>query len=434
MTSKQIRKHYIKAFHSVIFLCCLFLICLGTANAQWQVTNGPFGFNFIRAQCFAKQGTNLFAGTQGDGVWISTDNSASPWTKVSNGITNVTVNALWVKDNMLFAGTNGGVFVTTNSGTNWTAKNNGITNNSISSFEQSGANLFAATQGGGVFLSIDNGANWTEVNNGLTSLWVSALTVSGTNLFAGTNGFGGNGVYISTNNGANWSPANSGLNVNFVSALTVSGTNLFAVTADVLSTQVFISTNDGTNWSTANNSLPDSFEKCFAVSGTNVFAGAYSNGVYLTTNNGSDWIEVNEGFGSRTIRTLAVLGEDLFAGFYDGNVFRRPLSQMITSVEQISDLRPTDFILAQNYPNPFNPTTKISWQSPIGSWQALKVYDVLGNEVATLIDEWKEAGSYETSFNASSLSSGIYFYKLQIYPTEGRMESYNQTKKLILMK
>ena len=72
-----------------------------------------------------------------------------------------------------------------------------------------------------------------------------------------------------------------------------------------------------------------------------------------------------------------------------------------------------EFQLYQNYPNPFNPSTKISWQSPVSSWQTIKVYDVLGNEVITLVDEYKEAGSYEVEFDGSELTSGIYFYKLR---------------------
>ena len=87
----------------------------------------------------------------------------------------------------------------------------------------------------------------------------------------------------------------------------------------------------------------------------------------------------------------------------------------------------TDYNLSQNYPNPFNPSTKISWQSPVAGHQTLKVYDVLGNEVATLVNEYRNAGSYEVDFNASSLSSGIYFYQL-------RAGSYTQTKKMILIK
>jgi len=88
---------------------------------------------------------------------------------------------------------------------------------------------------------------------------------------------------------------------------------------------------------------------------------------------------------------------------------------------------PDDFLLSQNYPNPFNPSTVITYQLPVSSGVTLKVYDVLGNEVATLVDEEKSAGSYEVNFNASILSSGIYFYKLQA-------GSFSETKKLILLK
>ena len=88
---------------------------------------------------------------------------------------------------------------------------------------------------------------------------------------------------------------------------------------------------------------------------------------------------------------------------------------------------PTEFLLYQNYPNPFNPTTKISWQSPIGSWQTLKIYDLLGNEIATLVDEYKPSGKYEVEFNASNLPSGVYFYTLI-------SNNFMATKKLVLLK
>ncbi len=85
------------------------------------------------------------------------------------------------------------------------------------------------------------------------------------------------------------------------------------------------------------------------------------------------------------------------------------------------------FELMQNYPNPFNPITKISWHSPVGSWQTLKVYDVLGKEVAILVDEYKPAGKYEIEFRASSLPSGVYFYRISA-------GDYIETKKMILLK
>ena len=97
------------------------------------------------------------------------------------------------------------------------------------------------------------------------------------------------------------------------------------------------------------------------------------------------------------------------------------------TIEVEIDLTPSNFILEQNYPNPFNPSTKIRWQSPVGSHQTIKVFDVLGNEVAKLVDEYNPAGSYEVEFNASSLSSGIYFYQLQA-------GDYVQTKKMLMLR
>ena len=86
-----------------------------------------------------------------------------------------------------------------------------------------------------------------------------------------------------------------------------------------------------------------------------------------------------------------------------------------------------DFKLSQNYPNPFNPSTVISWQSPVGSRQILKIYDLLGREVKTLVNEEKKAGYHSIDFNGSDLPSGIYFYRLQT-------GDFVQTRKMILLK
>ena len=103
-----------------------------------------------------------------------------------------------------------------------------------------------------------------------------------------------------------------------------------------------------------------------------------------------------------------------------------------TGVETLLNDFPTNYSLSQNYPNPFNPSTKISWQSPVGSWQTLKVYDVLGNEVATLVDEEKAPGTYEVEYTVAQdsspeITSGVYFYQL-------KTESFIQTKKMLLIK
>jgi len=99
----------------------------------------------------------------------------------------------------------------------------------------------------------------------------------------------------------------------------------------------------------------------------------------------------------------------------------------VTAVDDQNNSTPLKFELNQNYPNPFNPGTKIKYA--IGSMQytTLKIYDVLGNEVATLVNEEKPAGTYEVNFDASNLSSGIYYYQL-------KAGSFIQTRKMILMK
>jgi hypothetical protein len=102
----------------------------------------------------------------------------------------------------------------------------------------------------------------------------------------------------------------------------------------------------------------------------------------------------------------------------------------ITGLDDKNEL-PGDFRLFQNYPNPFNPGTKISWQTSVSGWQTLKVYDILGNEVATLVNEFKPSGYYEVSFNpVSSIknpASGVYFYQL-------KTNDLIQTKKMIFLK
>ena len=244
----------------------------------------------------------------------------------------------------------------------------------------SGTNLFAGTEHGGVYLSTNSGSIWTAVDSGLTNTYVFALASSGTNLFAGTDG---GGVFLSTNNGANWTAVNSGL------------TN-----SDI---------------------------RTFTAIGTNVFAGTSGGGVFLSTNNGTNWIAVNSGLTNTIVFALTVSGTNLFAGTYGGGIWRRSLSDMITSVEQTVTQLPMRFVLYQNYPNPFNPGTTISFNLLSKSYVSLKVFDVLGREVATIVSEEMPTGSYSRKWNASNMSSGIYFYHLQA-------GSFTETKKLVLLR
>lgn len=119
--------------------------------------------------------------------------------------------------------------------------------------------------------------------------------------------------------------------------------------------------------------------------------------------------------------------QELYLVSFDGNIYK--FIPTIASVNENNII--SDYKLFQNYPNPFNPSTNISWQSPVSGWQTLIIYDVLGNEIATLVDEERSAGFYSIEFNPDNfdqhLASGIYFYRL----VSG---SFSQTHKMILLK
>jgi len=101
--------------------------------------------------------------------------------------------------------------------------------------------------------------------------------------------------------------------------------------------------------------------------------------------------------------------------------------QINTDVNELNNIVISDFVLLQNYPNPLNPSTKIQYQIPEINFVTLMVYDVLGNEIATLVNEEKPPGSYKVEFNAEGLTSGIYFYQLSA-------GNFIKTKKMILLK
>jgi len=425
---------------SVELLFLLFIIVTfntGISNAQWIHTNGTYGLD-VRA--LATSGTNIFAGTYGDGIFLST-NSGISWTAVDSSLTNKNILSLIVSGENIFAGTWGnGVFLSTNNGTTWTTINTGLTDSNVTTFatclfngDSANPYIFAGTYGGGVFLSTNNGSNWIEVNTGLTNYVVRDLVINpdGTNLFAGTD----DGVFFSINKGTSWTAVNNGLTTRYVYTLAICGTYVYAGTT---TGGVFRSTNNGNSWTAVNNGLTNTYIRSFLIcpfvgesSETNIFVGTGWSGVFHSNDYGTNWMQINTGLTNYQVDALIIsinaAGDtNLYAGTDDG-VWRRPLSEIITNVENIDDNNPNHFSLSQNYPNPFNPTTSIQYAVSSREFVTLKVYDLLGREVATLINEEKPAGEYEIEFNASGLASGIYFYKLQA-------GSYSSIKKMICLK
>ena len=155
----------------------------------------------------------------------------------------------------------------------------------------------------------------------------------------------------------------------------------------------------------------------------------------------------------------SVQNQNFFAGVIDDiRIYNRALTGLEidslyrenewVDVSELTTCNPNSFMLNQNYPNPFNPSTKIRYEIPLsppllkgesvaGGFVTLKVYDVLGNEVATLVNEYRPAGAYNVEFtiNNLQLSSGIYFYRLQAGdPSTGSGQVYVETKKMIILK
>ena len=432
-------------------------------------------------------GANLYASTYNLGVFSSTNNGAN-WNAANSGLPGFSTFA--VSDTNLFAGTGNGVFLSTNDGTSWFAASTDLTNANVTSLAISGPNLLAGTYNGGVYRSTDNGSNWAAVNSGFPSYSattyydIQTLVVSGPSLFAGIMY---TGVYRSTNNGTSWSVVDSSVTCTYINGLTAYGTNLFAGMGGGVS----VSTDNGTSWIAANAGLPPAYVNALAISGTDLFISTAGEGVWrrpisemiasippniilsepslafgsvqngstktdtlIVTNNstvpliidsvftGTKWFSTVSRHDTVTkadaIRLLVSFNPDSEKAYSDklyivSNSIT-PLAEValngngtITAVLQNTSILPNSYGLSQNYPNPFNPTTIINYQLPANSSVSLKVYDLLGREVATLINRRQNAGYYNATFNGTNLPSGVYFYRLQT-------ETYSSTKKLLLLK
>ena len=149
--------------------------------------------------------------------------------------------------------------------------------------------------------------------------------------------------------------------------------------------------------------------------------------ILRTTDGGSNWTQQSSGT-TEWLGGVSFTDSDNGTAVGLGGTILRTTNGGVTFVEEKEiDVIPTKYKLSQNFPNPFNPSTKIRYSVPQTSNVVIKVFDILGNEIEILIDEQKNAGTYEITWYAESLPSGIYFYRLQ-------GGSFVETKKMVLMK
>jgi len=208
-----------------------------------------------------------------------------------------------------------------------------------------------------------------------------------------------------------------------IKSLALGGTTLFAGT---MYYGVYQSTDNGTSWTRTSEGLVTPYVWSFAFKGTNTFIATDYRGVFLSTDNGTSWVSENAGLTSG-VWTLGIIGPYLFAGTLSNGVWRRPLTDLIAGFSLSPNRLPVGCILEQNYPNPFNPTTTIQYGLPDRFSVRLVVFNTLGQQVAFLVNESQEAGYHEVKCDASSLASGVYFYRLQA-------GSFVQTRKWLLMR
>lgn len=372
----------------------------------------------------------LFAGTeigfmQPGYVFRSSDNGVS-W----DTLTGVPFAGGWClveTDSVLVAGSFGwGMYLSYDQGDTWTVPDSGIApDENIHTIIKHKTYLFAATAGfgNGIFRSSDDGKHWISVNGGLTELAFLSLASNDADIYAGT-AFTGE-VFRSIDDGINWFLTGSGIPADAILAsLAASGTNVYAGSG--LGEGVYYSSDNGLNWTNISTSAFTGEVWTIILTDTNLFVGTIGSGIYLTQDNGTTWSTVNEGLMNSDIRSLMVSPDNyIYAGTTNGFVYYRPLSEL-TGVAG-NNSQPSEYRLYQNYPNPFNPGTKIQYSIPRSSKVQIKVYDVLGNKIATLINEEKPAGNYELTWNAANLPSGIFFYEL-------KAGHFIQTKKMILLK
>jgi photosystem II stability/assembly factor-like uncharacterized protein len=271
---------------------------------------------------------------------------------------------------------------------------------------------------GYITATTNGGAVWTTTSNSPHNLY-GVFVASRARAWA----VGDAGTIITTSNAFNsWTPQSSPTNVTLRS-VSFSDTLNGYILGD--NGTMLKTTDGGTTWSLAQS--PASTLNAMKFISTNEgWVVGDSGKIFTTSTGGANWVSQVSGV---TAKLLSVDFLDAQNGITIGNggIILTTKNGGITGVRTSQGTVPTSVTLEQNYPNPFNPTTTISFAIPSRSLVSLKVFDVLGREVSTILSEELQAGSYTRQWNASAMASGIYFYRLQA-------GTFTETKKLLLLK
>jgi photosystem II stability/assembly factor-like uncharacterized protein len=373
--------------------------------------------------------------TGGYGTLLKTTNGGDDWIYQFAGTGSKLFCIYFINEYYgIVCGEIGTILRTTDGGTSWIPQSIG-TNAELSDISFSDENNgWIVGSGGVIYRTTDGGFNWMQQISGIS---YNLHEVQFINEYIGA-AVGDEGIIRTTNGGVDWFSQPTGFSIILYDILFLDTNNVIAIGGDGNVGTILRSTNGGNDWlsQTSDTLMWPRLRSVYftdsnngTIVGGNIYCdfGCVFQSIILKTSDGGEtWQEQASGtnFPLYTVH-FTNTNTGTAVGEY-GTILR--IEDDVTSVnEEQPEVTPINFFLSQNYPNPFNPSTTISWQSPVGSWQTLKVYDLLGREVATLVDEYKPAGRYEVEFDGSKLSSGAYLYKL----TAGEFTS---VKKLMLLK
>jgi photosystem II stability/assembly factor-like uncharacterized protein len=403
---------------------CLYYpgIYKSTNNGQnWQKSDN--GLYAASVRNITSTGNIIFATIQGQGVFKST-NFGEIWEEVNNGISSPYVRCIESIDNNIFVGCLTKIYISTNYGISWESASEGLNVTvEVLSLHKYGNTLYAGTFNSGLYKTTNNGTNWILL--GLENVDIRAVLRLDNLIYVASNT---EGMFLTTDEGVNWVEINNGLpSPSHLYARTLENVGNTVFLGNVQRGGIYYTTNNGANWIKRNNgTLSDSIVFSFTTHDSILFTSDYKDGLFISKNLGQNWLHRGNCLYQKDVRSLFITGGYLFIGCNGFGVMRKPLSEVI-SVKNLSTEVPEKYLLYQNYPNPFNPTTNIKYQVTKNNFVSLKIYNILGKEIATLVNEKQNAGTYEVRFEAVNLPSGMYFYKLVT-------GEFSETKKMVLIK
>ena len=318
-----------RLFSYVFFLLCC---CISQGIGQWIQLGTKLRYQHVYAMTVSPngtKGTNIFAGSSGGGVFLSTNNGNS-WKLI--GLKNVDVVSLAVSGTHVFAGTNGsGIFISDDNGKTWREAEIPLQRPNIFAFavvpgSDGNATIFAGTFYDGVYRSTDYGSHWVNTSDQKLPTEISCLAFRDSILYAGSLV----STYCSSDSGASWkvSEGVSDVHAFAISPTVDGGQDLFA--GSIIATGVWLSTDVHSRWASVSNGLKNLNVWSLGIStsknGKSILFAGTEGGIYYSPSNGKKWTPANVGLTNMNIRTIAVTDKYIFVGTWGDGVWRRPLS------------------------------------------------------------------------------------------------------------